>query len=70
MKKILIALAACVVSAAGMAQPMRPGDGPRMDRERMAPHRMSPHRMDRRHKVWVPAHREHGRRVPGHYVWR
>ncbi|MBJ2158071.1 hypothetical protein [Variovorax sp. IB41] len=61
MKKILFVLAACVLSSAAMAQPMRHGPG--YDRPHAAPHH-------RKHKVWVPAHREHGRRVPGHYVWR
>ncbi len=62
MKKILIALAAvatCVFSAGAIAQP-----GPGMHQARMAP----PHH--RKHKVWVPAHREHGRMVRGHYVYR
>ncbi|MBC7379920.1 MAG: hypothetical protein H7346_21125 [Burkholderiaceae bacterium] len=26
--------------------------------------------MRHKHKVWVPAHRSHGRLVRGHYVWR
>ena len=64
MKKILLALAACAVSAAALAQPMRPPPpGPGMDR----PHAMPQHR---KHKVWVPAHREGRRQVRGHYVWR
>jgi Ni/Co efflux regulator RcnB len=63
MKKILLVLAACAVSAAAMAQPMHPTPHSRMERKHVMPHH-------RKHKVWVPAHREHGRRVPGHYVWR
>ncbi|MGJ7526687.1 MULTISPECIES: hypothetical protein [unclassified Variovorax] len=62
MKKILFALAACaLVSTAALAQPMPPrhGPGPGYDR---------PHH--RPHKVWVPAHREHGRMVRGHYDYR
>jgi Spy/CpxP family protein refolding chaperone len=70
--KLLMALGACALSAAATAQmppPRGPGPGPHMDRPHMQPqHR--PYRQHRRHKVWVPAHREHGRRVPGHYVWR
>jgi Ni/Co efflux regulator RcnB len=64
MKKILLALAACAVSATALAQPMPPR-GPHADRGH-------PHVAHRRvkHKVWVPAHREHGRLVRGHYVWR
>ncbi|MCR6475534.1 hypothetical protein NU688_05145 [Variovorax sp. ZS18.2.2] len=63
MKKILFVLAACVISSAALAQPMSPNRGPGYDRS----HAGQNHR---KHKVWVPAHREHGRRVPGHYVWR
>ncbi|VWX62152.1 conserved exported hypothetical protein [Burkholderiales bacterium 8X] len=68
MKKLLVALAAgaaCLLSATVSAQPHGPR-GPGME-----PHRPgSMHRPHRRHKVWVPAHREHGRMVRGHYVWR
>ena len=63
MKKLLLAfaaLAACAVSTATLAQPVY-RDG--AHRPYAAPHH-------RKHKVWVPAHREHGRRVPGRYVWR
>ena len=28
------------------------------------------HVASHKHKVWVPAHRSHGRLVKGHYVWR
>lgn len=67
MKKTLLAIAALVVSAGAMAAP--------------APQHTSTqfiHAQDvqsvqyRRHgrKVWVPAHREHGRWVRGHYAWR
>jgi hypothetical protein len=58
-KMLLFVLAACSLafaSTAAMAQP-----GPRQGYDR-------PHH--RPHKVWVPAHREHGRLVRGHYVWR
>ncbi len=48
-----------LASTAAMAQPMPPRHGPGYDR---------PHH--RPHKVWVPAHRERGHFVPGHYVWR
>jgi hypothetical protein len=63
MKKILFVLAACVLSSAALAQPMPERRGPGYDRPHAAPHH-------RKQKVWVPAHRERGRRVPGHYVWR
>lgn len=72
MNKILLALAACALSTAALAQPMRPGppDRPyvqeRPNSMRVVPR---PHREARR-KVWVPAHREHGRYVRGHYVYR
>ncbi|MFM9922668.1 hypothetical protein VLK31_06720 [Variovorax sp. H27-G14] len=64
MKKTIFVLAACMLaSTAALAQPMSQrhgaGPGPRYER---------PHH--RPHKVWVPAHREHGRMVRGHYVWR
>lgn len=66
MKKYLIALAAAGLCAASFAQPMRPPPppGPHMERPHARPHQ-------RKHKVWVPAHRDHrGRMVRGHYVWR
>ena len=28
------------------------------------------HKKNHKHKVWVPAHRSHGRMVKGHYIWR
>jgi hypothetical protein len=28
------------------------------------------HQKRHKHKVWVPAHRSHGRLVKGHYIWR
>ncbi|MGJ7611315.1 MULTISPECIES: hypothetical protein [unclassified Variovorax] len=63
MKKTIFVLAACLLaSTAALAQPgprHGAGPGPRYER---------PHH--RPHKVWVPAHREHGRMVRGHYVWR
>ncbi|MGI4777491.1 MAG: hypothetical protein ACRYGA_05150 [Janthinobacterium lividum] len=70
MKKIALALATLVVSIAAVAQP---GPSPRpvaphMDRQQMQPHGR-PHAMKKR-KVWVPAHREHGRMVRGHYAYR
>jgi len=52
------------VSATALAQPMPPR-GPHADRG----HPPVAHRRVK-HKVWVPAHREHGRLVRGHYVWR
>ena len=69
MKKLILALATLVVSAAAMSQPgphPRPV-GPHMDRQQMQPHGR-PHAKKR--KVWVPTHREHGRVIRGHYVYR
>ncbi|WP_198084785.1 hypothetical protein [Variovorax sp. E3] len=60
MKKTIFVLAACLLaSTAALAQPGPRGPGPGYDRGHHRPH-----------KVWVPAHREHGRMVRGHYVWR
>lgn len=63
MKKTIFVLAACLLaSTAALAQPgprHGPGPGPGYDRGHHRPH-----------KVWVPAHREHGRLVRGRYVWR
>ena len=56
---VMTAAAGLAFSAGAMAQPRH--DGPPVVRH--AP----PHQ---KHKVWVPAHREHGRLVKGHYVWR
>lgn len=65
MKKILLALAACAISAAAFAQPMPPPRGPHVDRKPPpVAHRRA------KHKVWVPARRERGRLVRGHYVYR
>ncbi len=60
---VLLATAAAGFAFAGaaQAQPRPEGARPRME----APHRAPP-----RHKVWVPAHRDHGRLVRGHYVYR
>lgn len=64
MKKILLALAACALCATSFAQPMPPR-GSHADRGHAS------HARGRaKHKVWVPTHREHGRLVRGHYVWR
>ncbi|RYX94202.1 MAG: hypothetical protein EOO28_15550 [Comamonadaceae bacterium] len=64
MKKILLIIAAGLISATAMAQP-----GPTHDRPGMNRHHG--HAMKhRKHKVWVPTHREHGRLVRGHYVYR
>jgi hypothetical protein len=64
MKKLLLVAAALLTLSAGaMAQTYERHDG-----------RPEVRRMDNRHhrarKVWVPAHRVHGRIVRGHYVWR
>lgn len=65
MKKILLALAAvaaCAVSTASLAQPVRHGRPFDMRRAETGVHH--------KHKVWVPARRVHGRVIPGHYVRR
>ena len=56
---VMTAAASLAFSAGAMAQPRHDGT----PAVRHAP----PHQ---KHKVWVPAHREHGRLVKGHYVWR
>ncbi len=66
MKKLLLIAFLVGSASAAMAQPGpgydgRPGYG---HDNRVAD------RHHRKHKVWVPRHREHGRMVPGHYVWR
>ncbi|QHI96619.1 hypothetical protein GT347_00560 [Xylophilus rhododendri] len=66
MKKQLSRFATVIVLAAagmglGTAAQAQPRPGP--------PH-AAPHHAPKKHKVWVPAHREHGRMVRGHYVWR
>jgi hypothetical protein len=58
MKKLLFILAACTISAAALAQPMRGPDRPFKERHH------------HHHKVWVPAHREGRHFVRGHYTWR
>ena len=65
MKKILLVAAALLTLSAGaMAQTYERHDD-----------RPDARRMEERHhhhprKMWVPAHREHGHFVRGHYVWR
>jgi len=57
-KTLLILAAACGLFAASTAAMAQPHPGPGY------------HGHGHKHKVWVPAHREHGRLVRGHYVWR
>jgi Ni/Co efflux regulator RcnB len=66
MKKILLALAACAISAAAFAQPMPSPRGPEAERK---PPPVAQRRVKQK-KVWVPAHRKNGRPVRGQYVWR
>ncbi len=67
MKKTLLAIAAIVVSAGAMAAPAQ---------HTISTTFVQAHDVQsvqyRRHgrKVWVPAHREHGHWVRGHYAWR
>jgi hypothetical protein len=69
MKKILLAFAMLVVSVAAVSQsaPAPRPIAPHMDRPHMQPHGRS---HAKKRKVWVRAHREHGRMVRGHYVYR
>ena len=55
-------VAGLTLSAAAQAQPGP--HGPRAEPPHMRPQHAP------KHKVWVPAHREHGRLVRGHYVMR
>lgn len=57
---VMTAAAGLAFSAGAMAQPRHDGPPPMV---RHAP-------PQKKHKVWVPAHREHGHVVKGHYVWR
>ena len=66
MKKTLLAIAAIVVSAGAMAAPAQHISATTF----VQAHDVQTIRMDHRRKVWVPAHREHGHFVRGHYVWR
>lgn len=59
---VAAAVAGLALSAAAQAQPMSHG-------LRAEPPHMRPHHAPK-HKVWVPAHREHGRMVRGHYAMR
>lgn len=71
MKKIAFLFAALLVSAGAIAQP-GPGPaphGPGVDQRHDRPSGR-PMRNDHKRKVWVPTHRDHGRLVKGHYVWR
>ena len=69
MYKVLIPLAALVFSfaaSAGQSSVVHFDSGSaRMNGVHHVKHR--PHHA---RKVWVPAHRSHGRLVRGHYVWR
>lgn len=69
MYKVLLSLAALTVSFAASAAQPRPVhfDSGSARVERIEPARYQQHH---RRKVWVPAHRSHGRFVRGHYVWR
>ena len=67
MKKALLALAAVIASAGALAAPAPQQQTPQF----VQAHDVQTIRMERRrHKVWVPAHREHGRLVRGHYIYR
>jgi Spy/CpxP family protein refolding chaperone len=61
---VAAAVAGLALSAAAQAQPMSGPHGLRAEPPHMRPHHAP------KHKVWVPAHREHGRMVRGHYAMR
>lgn len=69
MHKLLLLLAALAVSFAASAGQPRPvqfdSGSARVDGIELAKYKQH-----HRKKVWVPAHRSHGRMVTGHYVWR
>lgn len=69
MYKIILSLTALVVSfAASSAQASTvnfDSGSAKVDNAQVV--RTKPHQ---KKKVWVPAHRSHGRLVKGHYVWR
>jgi hypothetical protein len=69
MKKLAFAVAAVVLSTASLSSFAQPGPphGPGADQRHDRPVHRQAHP---KKKVWVPAHREHGRMVKGHYVWR
>jgi hypothetical protein len=69
MYKVILSLTALVVSfAASSAQASTvnfDSGSAKVDSAQVARHK--PHH---KQKVWVPAHRSHGRLVRGHYIWR
>jgi hypothetical protein len=68
MQKVFFTLAAIVFSMAASAAPtpvyFEPGST-RVDGIGVAQYKQN-----HKKKVWVPAHRSHGHRVNGHYIWR
>ena len=69
MSKVLFLLTAMVVSfAASAAQASAVNFDSGSSKMNHAP-AVKPQK-HRKHKVWVPTHRSHGRLVKGHYVWR
>ena len=69
MSKVLFSLIALVVSVeASNTQAATVGFDSGSSKMNNAP--VVQHQQHRKHKIWVPAHRSHGRLVKGHYVWR
>ncbi|MDB5932078.1 MAG: hypothetical protein JWR60_3785 [Polaromonas sp.] len=69
MNKISLSLAALLVSfAASTAQAGTVNFDSGSAKVHSAP--VIKHQQRHKHKVWVPAHRSHGRLVKGHYIWR
>lgn len=69
MNKALFSLAALVVAfAASSSQAATVNFDSGSSKMNNAP--VVKHQKYRKHKVWVPTHRSHGRLIKGHYVWR
>jgi len=69
MKKILFSVAALVVSFAASTAHATTVNFDSGSSKMNNPPVVKPGKHQKR-KVWVPAHRSHGRLAKGHYVWR
>lgn len=69
MYKVILSLTALVVSfAAATAQASTVNFESGSAKVNSVP--VAKHKPYHKQKVWVPAHRFHGRLVKGHYIWR
>lgn len=69
MNKVILSLAALVVSfaaSAAQAETIHFDSGS----AKVNNGQIKKHEQRKKHKVWVPTHRSHGRLVKGHYIWR